>query len=180
MVKLEKKTGFVNLDKFIPIKILDERGILFYDTSSLKEPVKIFNLPAGQYNVISGRIGKLKEPVQYNLPSLPEKERRLKAPFDFTIFFDENPNKCTVNWLKKTIVFDTNLKTLSKPELFFMLYHEYGHALYHTEKYADLMAAKLMLIRGYNPSQIGNAPLTSLSHYQYLRKKHIIDKISNL
>ncbi len=172
---LNKKAGFINLTPEQPVIIRDFRGKLFYSTEGLR-PVKSFNLPQGTYLIDRGNIKQVGF-IKPKLYPIPEPERRLKAPFDFKIEFANNPNKCTIQWTKKRIVFDYELKEKSLPELFFILYHEYSHALYKTEKYADLFAANLMLKKGYNPSQIGKAPLTSLSNQQFERKHFLIRNI---
>ena len=61
--------------------------------------------------------------------------------------------------------------------IFFILYHEYGHTLYETEKYADMYAANIMLKRGYNLSQIGLSQLTALSSKQFERKNNLISRL---
>jgi len=174
---ISKKTGFVNVTPSIPVIIRDFRGMLFYSTVGLKI-VKCFNLPAGNYFVESGKFEPLKSPVSFPVPELPKPERKYKMPSDYAILFGDNPNKCTIKWGEKVIIFDNDLKQKTLPELFFILYHEFGHHLYFTEKYADLFAARYMLKKGYNPSQIGKAPITSLSHYQFLRKKFIVKKMT--
>src|SRR3972149_10578245 len=145
---LKQKAGFINVNPNQPVIIRDIRGKLFYSTEGLR-PVKSFNLPEGQYFIDQGTIQMTKF-IPPKLAKLPAPERSLKAPFDFAITFDYNPNKCTIQWRKKVIVFDNSLKDYTLPELFFILYHEYSHALYKTEKYADLHAANLMLKKGYN------------------------------
>jgi hypothetical protein len=173
---LAKKTGFKNKTPERPVVIRDFRNKIFYDTTGLRS-VKTFNLPEGSFLIDSGDIEMLSEPVKYPLAILPFPERSLKLPKDFSIIFDNNPNKCTIKWLQKIIVFDHALKDLTLPELYFILYHEFGHHKFKTEKFADLYASNLMLIKGYNPSQIGKAPITSLSSMQYERKKHIVNKL---
>lgn len=179
LIMLNRKTGFRNLRPLHPVVIRDFRGKMFYSTEGLK-PVKFFNLPPGQYYIESGDFVKMRKPYRFRLPKLPMPERNLKPPYDFDIIFGYNPNKCTINWIKKTITFDTSLKNATIPVLWFMIFHEYGHSLYSTEKYADLCSSKLMLIRGFNPSQIGIAPIISLSSKQYKRKKYLTRKIKNL
>lgn len=176
-IVVNQKTGFVNLTPGIPIIILDSRGVKFYDTTDLKKPVKMFNLPTGKYNLVSGKINKLKNPVDYRLPELPKPERFIQPPFDFKLSFGHNPNKCTIFWNRKEILFDSDLANAPEPELYFILFHEYGHSLFHTEKYADLVAARLMLRRGFNPSQIGSSHIDALSSYQFDRKKYIVKRI---
>lgn len=178
-ITLNNKTGFINRSPISPIIIRDIRGIVFYDTSKLKKTVRTFNLPAGKYIIEKGNIKKLKKPVHYRLPLIKNSERNIKPPFDFKISFENNPNKCSIFWNEKKIIFDSSFLQAPMNQLFFILFHEYGHALYKSEDLADLCAVRLMLIRGYNPSQIGQAPLHSLSTQQYERKKLVIKKLLN-
>jgi hypothetical protein len=173
---ISKKTGFKNLIPSRPLIIRDFRGKLFYSTVGLKIIDK-FNLPEGSYNIEQGDIEPLSEPVKFTIKPLPKPQRFFKLPNDFQIIFEANPNKCTIKWLEKKIIFDTDLLQKTIPELFFILYHEYGHSLYTTEKYADAFAANLMLKKGYNPSQIGSAPITALSSLQFERKKYIVKRM---
>ena len=173
---VNKKTGFKNLTPDRPVIIRDFRGKLFYSTEGLKQ-VKKFNLPEGQYLLEKGNIKPLRFPVKFKLTKLPKPERRFPFPNNFVIFFDNNPNKCTIKWQKKQIVYDDALRQATLPVLIFMLYHEHGHSLYHTEKYADAYSRNMMIKRGYNPSQIGKAPLFSLSSAQYQRKKLIVNSL---
>lgn len=173
---LHKKTGFLNLTPTRPVVIRDFRGIMFYDTTGLRN-VKRFNLPEGVYFIDNGNIVPMKHPVKHRLNKVPLRERKLNAPFNFKVYFGNNPNKCTISWTDKTIFFDNKLKFKTLPELYFILFHEYSHSVYGTEKYADLMASNLMKIKGFNPSQIGSAPITSLSKKQKKRKQFITNKI---
>jgi hypothetical protein len=174
---LKNKTGFMNKTPLSAVIIADSRGIIFYNTTEIKRPVSMFNLPSGEYTIIKGNIQKLRKPVHYRLPSLPSPERNIKPPFDYRILFAENPNKCSIFWDRKEIVFDSSFLQAPQYELFFILFHEYGHALYKSEHLADLAAVRLMLIRGYNPSQVGKAPITSLSTAQGKRKNHVVNKL---
>lgn len=175
---LTKKTGFRNIDPYIPVNIRDFRGLLFYSTESIL-PVEKFNLPAGEYFIDSGNFKPMKKPVFFKLNKMPKPERYLKPPFDFRITFEPNPNKCTIYWLLKKIVFDPALKEKTIPEIWFILFHEYAHSLYKSEHLADLMSANLMKVRGFNPSQIGSAPITALSSQQWERKKFLVDSLIN-
>lgn len=174
---LSYKTGFQNLTPQRPVIIRDFRGKMFYSTEQIKNPVEKFNLPEGLYKLIEGNIKPLPKPVEYKLSPMPKPQRNYPSPLKFKIEFGINPNKCSIIWQKKKIIFDNNLKSLSLPELFFILYHEYGHRLYKEEKYADLFASNLMLKKGFNDSQIAKAPITSLSVHQFDRKKFIKNHI---
>lgn len=173
---LHKKTGFKNLRLSSPIIIRDFRGIVFYSTEGL-QPVKEFNLPEGCYYIDLGLIGEISTPVKVKLIEMPTAERWMKSPENFAVYFDDNINKCTIDWEEETIVFDNVFKTRPLPEIYYILYHEFGHSLYLTEKYADMYAANRMLMKGYNMSQIGAAQLSALSHAQYDRKNNLIDRL---
>lgn len=175
--KLDKKTGFTNLGK--KLTILDENRRYFYGSELVALPIDTFNLPEGIYFLKEGKIARLNEPVHYNLSVLPKPERKYKPPLDFKILFANNPNKATINWMEKSIVFDNSFKLKPRYQLAFVLYHEYGHHLYNTEKYADLFASNLMKKMGYNPSQIGFGMVNSLSSVNVNRKKYIVDKLLN-
>lgn len=176
-LNLLKKTGFRNLNPSNIVEINDFRNMPFYSTEAVTKPVSEFNLPAGKYYVVKGNIKIMPKPVKYRLAVLPIPERNRKPPFDFDVSFGNNPNKCSIIWNEKMIFFDKGLKEKTLPELWFILFHEFAHSRYTNEKYADLCASNLMKVKGFNPSQIGNAPLNTLSEFQYERKKHLIDKI---
>lgn len=174
---LAKKTGFKNLAPSIPIEIRDERGVIFYRTDVLRKPVKFFNLPKGRYFIFCGSFRALDKPIKYKLANLPRHERIMGDPKKFKIIFAYNPNKCTVNWRKKTITFDDSFREKPRYVKCFVLYHEFGHRYYHTEALADLYARNLMMQRGFNPSQIGMAPIESLSNRQEKRKSIIVNSL---
>lgn len=176
-LNLTKKTGFKVLNPNVPVIIRDFRGMLFYTTETMVPEVTEFNLPIGKYFVDSGGIKELPEPVKYNLLKLPKEERVMPDPFNFKIQFANNPYKCTINFKDKTITFDNSFKSKTLPEIYFVLFHEFAHRYFKTEKYCDVLASNYMLVRGFNPSQIGRAHLLSLSHRQHERKKYNIQKM---
>lgn len=172
---IDKVTGFKITDPFKPVVIRDFRGTRFYSTESMLPRVKKFNLPPGTYFVDSGYFQKLPFPVRYNLIRLPFPQRLLPAPKSFTIMFGRNPNKCTIFWDEKVILFDDSFREKPLPELNFIKYHEFGHAKYKDEHLADIYAANSMLRNGYNISQTGMAPLQSLSDSaDALKRKSIV------
>jgi hypothetical protein len=176
---LDKKTGFKNNSPAIPIIIRDSRGVLFYTTEIFlpDKPVIKFNLPAGDYFIDSGSFAQLEKPVNYTLVTLPPRERRYPKPYNFKVVYGNNPNKCSIIWGKKIIVFDLSLKDKPRFVKDFILGHEFGHQFYGTESYADLWSANYMLKMGYNPSQIGSAPITTLSDGAFERKKLMVKKL---
>ena len=181
-IKLRKVTGFRVKDVNKPIVIRDKRGVLFYDTSPLIPKVKRFNLPAGiELYVDSGSFVPMNKPYKYRLSKLPKIQRHKQSnPSNFKIEFGYNPHKATVYWDQKKIFFDDSFKEKPLPMLYFILYHEFGHKLFKTEKFADQYAKNMMLKRGYNPLQIVSAQLWGLSSQNYDRKRYIVKHIINL
>lgn len=192
---LNQKTGFKVTDKTVPINIRDYRGILFYSTESLLPYVESFNLPAGEYMIDSGFFSQMSAPVDFTLEPLPKSEVLFPDdPTNFSIEFAPNPNKCTIYWKEKMIVFDDgtatgiNFAECPLPEFYFILYHEYGHSRYgfgrlytpnEVEAYCDLYSSNKMLSQGYNPSQIMAAPKKTLSSKQDYRKDYIETTLLN-
>ena len=173
---LETKTGFSSI---LPFRIYDNRGILFYSSEFVSKISKgerlFFNLPLGIYEY-EGFIIQLPKPVRQKEIILPEPERK-KEFKKYKILFGENPNKCSIFYAKGIILFDNSF--LSRPlyERYNIYFHELGHHFYKTEKLADLFAAKKMLEKGFNPSQIGLGLMDSLSNLQTERKIFTIKKI---
>ncbi len=177
---LKSKAGFQVIDKQKPIVIRDCRGTIFYDTNPILPKVEKFNLPPGNYFIDSGHFRKMANPVIYPLFPLPFRERWFYPnPKGFKIEFGNNPNTCSILWLKRKIVFDESMRESPLPELYYILFHEWGHERYKTEKYADLSAANEMLKFGFNPIQIGESSILSLSDNNYERKVYISNKILN-
>lgn len=176
-INIKKKTGFRVTDPFQPIVIRDHRGIFFYSTEPMLPKVKQFNLPPGTYCVDTGYFSPMAFPVKYDRIRLPFPERILPKPEFFAVSFGNNPNKCTIFWNEKRILFDNQFREKPLYEVFSILFHEEGHHLYKTEKYADIYAANKMLEYGFNPYYTGIAPLASLSNKQIERKNYVVDKL---
>lgn len=168
---IDKITGFEIVEN--PVIILDFRGIEFYSTVDLSNAKK-FNLPPGTYILKQGEINPLKIPIRYRLNSLPPIERFYPSPINFEIVFENNPNKASIDWREKRIIFDPALIQKSLPELYFILFHEFAHQFYQNEIAVDALAENLMLKKGFNPSQTGSAPITTLSEKQIERKKDAV------
>lgn len=176
LLKLNKKTGFFNRGTS-PVIILDNKGRIFYSCRWLTKPVRHFNLPKGEFFVKSGDIIKRKNPVKFRNKKLPPPERYWKQK-RFKIKFAPNPNKATVYHDSGLIVFDPYFKDVPKFIFDFILYHEFGHQYYKTEHLADAYARNKMLKKGYNPSQIGLAPMIGLSAAQFDRKLILINDLT--
>lgn len=173
-------------DKSVPISILDYRGISFYRPDMV---VDSFNLPVGKYVVDSGAFTPMSSPINFKLESLPMAETAFAVPpTNFKIVFQQNPNKCTIFWNEKMIVFDTSFEDKPLPELYFIYFHELGHSKYgyqrlytmkQAEAFCDQYASNEMLRMGFNPSQIIKAPKDSLSSKQNYRKDYIENTLLN-
>jgi len=189
-----KKSGFAVTDQNTPVNIRDDRGIMFYTTEPIM-PVDSFNLPAGKYMVDSGYFKKLASPVVFKKQKMPFPETAFATlPLNFKIAFGMNPNKCTIFWKQKLILFDdgsgsgVDFREVPRPYFDFILNHEYGHSFYgygtlytpeQYEAYCDLFASNRMLDMGYNPSQIINSPKATLSSRQDYRKEFIETTLLN-
>jgi len=171
------KTGFRVNDVTKPILIRDMRGIIFYETESLLPKVEFFNMPAGNYWVEKGYFSETLLPRIYPLAVLPPIERSMPDPENFDIEFGPNPNKCSILWDEKIILFDDSFRNRPEYEIYFILNHEYGHALYHTEDFADLFAANKMKMLGFNINQIHKGQDDSLSEQQQGRKDFVTQKL---
>lgn len=168
------KTGFRNIDGN-PILILDDRGEIFYDTRNLLKRVQMFNLPEGEYYIAQGKVKRMALPVNYELAPMPPKERNLSGNFsDFDMYFVNNPATGTVSPASREKFYDHGLKELPLPFMMFIDEHENGHKYYETETYCDRYAANKLLERGYNPSQISEAIIFTLSPDKADRKEAIV------
>lgn len=149
-VKNKKRCGFVANDH-VMVRC-NESGRNFYRHS---KPGKIFfNLPPGNWTINGNAIQTL--PHKY--------EDRIKLPTPERFFYPKNykvvkvPDDVTstgyINHGSKKIFLNENLENEKKD---FVLFHELGHRNYSTEWKCDVYAAKRMLEKGYNPSQVLNA-----------------------
>lgn len=176
-LRLENKSGFKNTGN-APIVILDEFHRPFYDSTILDTRVDEFNLPAGEYYVLSGRFQQMAAPKEYKLSPLPRIQRKMHDPENFKINYLDNPHTASIYWDDNTIILDKSLRSLTMPELVYILYHEYGHRFYTNEEACDTYAMNRMLREGYNPEQIGESILNTLSDNNLHRKHVLIDKLA--
>lgn len=148
-LNLDRKTGFSSMDE--TIAIYDEHFAPFYIISKKGKTIE-FNLPKGTYHT-DNSLKVLSSPVKYNVPALPKAEKQMTPPSNIEIVWMENPNKCSILLNTGLIVCSPYIKSKSRAEQMFIIYHELGHYLYKTEKYCDLYATKRMIEEGFNPSQ---------------------------
>jgi hypothetical protein len=164
--------GFRCADK--EVKVFDRLGKPFYFFSKPEiQPAVKFNLPKGKY-FTSNTLTEV-NPVKYDLPKLPKRERHGKDPELYPTIVAPNPNKCSINYDQKVIVIDPEICKLPTFVLFYILQHEIGHFYYTTEKFADLYASYQLLKNGFNPSQVQQANNLTLSDRNVQRKIYAIE-----
>lgn len=174
-LKVLDKTGFRNINGN-PVVILDERGKPFYDTRNLEHRVWEFNLPPGNYIIAAGKISERVSPVTFAKMPLPTPERSKRAnPEHFEIIFEDNPNKCTVDWMTRKIIYDNSFRDAELPAIVLIYFHECGHRYYKTEEHCDAFAYNRMIDQGYNPSQIGISFINTLSERADDRKIAMVE-----
>lgn len=177
---LEEKTGFLSI---LPFTIYEPDGKIFYSsdfTDHIEKGEKLeFNLPAGEYKY-DGSFIKLPSPVAVKTVTLPQHERNI-AKKRYNIEFGDNPNKCTIFYDEGLILFDSSFKNKPLYIKYAIYFHELGHHWYKTEWKADLFAAKKMLDKGFNPSQIGLASIESLTNKpdSFDRKMKTVNMLTN-
>lgn len=175
---VKEKTGFRIKNPNQPLVIRDFRGTLFYTNEAVLPKVKSFNMPGlGQFYIDKGDVIEMEYPIVWTVPKLPPTEIANKDPFNFSIVFDKNPNKATIIFEQEKIILDNMFLEVPLPKLYYVVYHEFAHQYYVTEKYADLLACNYMLKKGFNPEQIGEAQILTLSDRQYERKCEVVNHL---
>lgn len=179
ILNLTKKTGFKSKDKLI--EIYDSNNLPFYVKKN-ERPEIYFNLPKGTYITRNNLIET--KPRVYKLPKLKKPNDLSKIPVKFEVVFTNNPHKCSVNLKDGIIYFDNSFRTMPKPLIDFVKFHELGHYFYRgqgndSEKNCDLFSGSVMLAIGYNPSQIIWAQRSTLSEQKKAmdRKQHVEEKV---
>jgi hypothetical protein len=117
---------------------------------------KIFNVPVIGKVYIKGAYKRLPTKIISDVAIKYYKPEK-KVPFKGIkqVIFSSNPNKCSIDVHSGTIIFDkTFFRSLNMVQLFFILSHELGHYFYYSEHKADTFARSIMLLMGFNPSQI--------------------------
>lgn len=182
-INVREKTGFRNLVPAAPVIIFDEYARPFYDTSRLEKQVNEFNLPPGKYTIGAGQIRPMVNPVKFDMLPLPEPMRwKRKNPEHFKIVVGDVPFKCLVDWDKEEIIYDRMVADMPLPTLVYIFWHECGHRFYgipykpkpwtvdYAERYTyaeaccDRYAYNKMIEAGYNPSQIGEAQIGTVTN----------------
>lgn len=189
---VRQKTGFRNLVG-THVVILDEEYKPFYDTRIVNNRVREFNLPPGIYYLQEGKITPRVAPLEYTLEPLPPFRRKLRHdPETFPIIYGNNEkHTASVFWDaerspfgKRCIFLDASLREMSKPRRMFIIYHECAHRYYDCssaeEAACDAYARNKMLEEGYNPSQIGEAMITTLSSNNDYRKDLMVNSLKGM
>jgi len=125
---------------------------------------KVFNVPVIDKIYIKGKYKRLPAKIITGVQLKyykPEKKVRFKGIR--RVLFRNNPNKCSIDVNSGTLIFDKNFfKQLNIVQLYFILSHELGHYFYYSEHKADAFARFVMLMLGFNPSQIVAAASSTL------------------
>lgn len=168
LLNIKKPTSFFSSDS--PIKILDEKGNIFYIHPNKENSIS-FNLPIGNFSTENTlrEIGfKPYVPFENHFTFNPAKGFKVKKIF--------NKNKATIIPSKKRIRISDKIKYKDGSELNiseykpcneYLLHHELAHRVYggnvyspdkkiifDAEQACDNSAENFMLSHGYNPSQI--------------------------
>jgi len=117
---------------------------------------KVFNLPIIGKVYVKGKYKRLPSKIIDNVRLKyykPEKNIDFKGVQ--RVVFSKNPHKCSIDVHTGTLIFDIDFfRRLNIAQLYFILSHEIGHYFYFTEKKCDAFACAVMLLLGFNPSQI--------------------------
>lgn len=172
-------TGYITHE---PLVVFDATGVPFYAVSEAllkanKGRVK-FNLPPVSFTVQpEGAAVKQPRPFKWQSKGAPRRNRfNPKPPKQFSVRYEDNPNKCSINLATGIIIADHSIKAMPLHVRTFIFLHELGHYFYQfsdpmkTESACDLFAASEMLKAGFNPSQVMSAPRLSLSEKSEQRK----------
>lgn len=168
ILKVYTKSGFYS---YSPYVVIYRFGKPFYAKKNRGKTIE-FNLPEGVYEVVSGDLVKMSSPINYKLIDLPKPNHVTVFPGKVKIYVCDNPNRCTVNLNGKyhaSFYFDYRFLDSSRYCITWICGHELGHYFYRgqkqiSEQNCDHFAANLMLMIGYNPSQIDAAINEAISN----------------
>ena len=167
------------------LRVYDSRGRLFY-MFPISSSAYTFNLPRGVFYI--NVPCKLVPLLTFYKKIHFEKTHNFSSVKRIVERFDVNPNKCSIFFKKGIVVWDWDFYTsLTRCERAFILMHERGHYFYKgkglkSEIACDIYAAKKLLKKGFNPSQIAMAQHNSLSATETTKKrmKELLNKLSNI
>lgn len=180
---VDKKSGFVR--KTNCLFIAKNNNVFYYRNNKDWET---FNLPPGDYDLVEGEFEKLSKPIEYIIENDSAPDFNPVTIQNIIIKVAKNPNKCSVelNENPPYAILDEEIYLLPDFVIDFIIGHEYAHNYYRghgqdSEYNCDVLAAKAMIVKGYNPCQISAAQSLTLSwsktackRRSYFRKKLII------
>lgn len=139
--------------------LYDERGPFLQYAKSIN-----FNLPPGKYVIKHGMVSALPSPVIYQLPKLPQAEKKLALEgMKITEHRTHQVKKAGIDVSQGDYYINPDWeKTLTTPELVFCQNHEVGHFFYFSQDKCDMWAEYNMLDMGFNPTQIALASHSTL------------------
>jgi hypothetical protein len=136
-----------------PLIIYDKNGSLFYRATKNTR----ISLPVGVYTIVGSytNCGCPKPNLRYYKASAKVK----KTPRKLKVSIGDNPNKCTVNLHTGNVLLDKQFLEFPQYVIDFIKNHETAHYIYNgsgqdSEIACDRFACNIMLMKGYNPSQI--------------------------
>jgi hypothetical protein len=152
-VSISNKAGFIASGA---VQVNDNQGRPFY--SFKKNGVFKFNLPRGVYS-ITGKVKQLQKPVEYIFKPSRKREHFHELPVngELKIIYGNNPNKASIFPKKHVVIIDNQYKKAHPVVKDYLLFHEIGHYLYKTEKFADEFAQENLIKKGYPFSLIVKA-----------------------
>ena len=179
MLEIKEKTGFKTKSPFLFIceddmpfyvRVIDEKGLRF-------------NLPAGNYDVKVGEFEQC-EPVDYPLIKIDEPYNFTPFPKALQLVYRPTPAKCQIDTDNGIVYADPMFKKFPKYTWKWVYGHELGHFPYQgkgikSEKDCDIFSANLLLMEGFNPSQIRSAIDLVLSNRlsSLCRKYNVLDNL---
>lgn len=148
----------IGITPITPCKVL-QGGLFFYNGTIDKK----FNLPVGIFN-INGKF-EVSKPIDYTEKiKFLRPEKKVKFLGIKKEVFTENVNKCSTFIDKGLIVWDKDFYNSLNPLMRkFVRGHELGHYFYFTEKKCDYFSRCMLLIQGYNPSQVNACTYSTLA-----------------
>lgn len=177
-INVDKKTVFDSGGGFF--ELYCDLNILFYSDKFLTKGNTLFTVPRGTYYCTKElrKVNTIKNNLlTKNIPV----ERDLEHDWSqFKFLIGDNPNKCTINHITRTIILDESLLKIPKYVLEFIIQHEKGHNFYNDEQGADIYAVNQMLKKGYTPKQIMLSPDFVLSSKNNKRKLNVMKHIHKI
>lgn len=171
MICAKHITGIACRDEIIKLTNREGRTLYYFENPERKRVT--FNIPTGEWQT-DNDLTRLRRPLIYVCPKLPKPDKTGDIkPLKY--FVEDNPNKCSIDVKTGNVIIDKSIFEKDIPFLCFVLFHENGHFFYKGgtfsgEACCDIFAAKKMMERGYNPSQIYFAQEFCLSEKSIERK----------